>query len=83
MRSYLAYVLGIVAVVILTGAAGFYYVESGTNQNVHGFGPLRAGFAFLPMSIVIVTMAQIASRIMHRVGAQPLSPRVDRHEPHG
>jgi predicted MFS family arabinose efflux permease len=41
-------------------------------QKVHGFSPLQAGFAFLPMSAVIVTMAQIASRIVHRVGAQPL-----------
>jgi hypothetical protein len=39
---------------------------------VHGFSPLQAGFAFLPMSAVIVTMAQIASRIVHRVGAHAL-----------
>ena len=38
MRSYLLYVLAVVAVVILTSATGFYFAEVGTNQNVHGFG---------------------------------------------
>jgi voltage-gated potassium channel Kch len=38
MRSYLVYVLGVVALVILTSATGFYVAESGTNQNVDGFG---------------------------------------------
>jgi voltage-gated potassium channel Kch len=38
MRSYLGYVLAIVAVVILTGAAGFYAVEHGRNAAVKDFG---------------------------------------------
>jgi len=38
MRSYIAYVLGVVAVVVLTSATGFYFAEIGTNQNVDGFG---------------------------------------------
>jgi len=38
MRSYIAYVLGVVAVVVLTSATGFYFAEFGTNQNVDGFG---------------------------------------------
>jgi voltage-gated potassium channel Kch len=38
MRSYLAYVLGVVALVVLTSATGFYFAESGTNQNVDSFG---------------------------------------------
>src|SRR6476661_6774991 len=35
MRSYLAYVLGVVALVILTSAVGFYAAENGTNPNLH------------------------------------------------
>lgn len=38
MRSYLTYVLGIVALVIVTGALGFYSVEGGRNPAVHTFG---------------------------------------------
>jgi voltage-gated potassium channel Kch len=38
MRSYLVYVLGVVALVILMSASGFYFAESGTNQNVDSFG---------------------------------------------
>lgn len=38
MRSYLVYVLGIVALVVLTSATGFYAAELGHNQNLHSFG---------------------------------------------
>ena len=38
MRSYIAYVLGVVAIVVLTSATGFYFAERGTNPNVDGFG---------------------------------------------
>ncbi|HUR32395.1 MAG TPA: NAD-binding protein [Vicinamibacterales bacterium] len=38
MRSYLVYVLGVVALVVLTSATGFYVAEIGTNQNLDSFG---------------------------------------------
>ncbi len=38
MRSYIVYVLGIVALVILTSATGFYAAEIGTNQNLDSYG---------------------------------------------
>ncbi len=38
MRSYLAYVLGLVALVVLTGAVGFYAAEFGRNPNIDSFG---------------------------------------------
>lgn len=38
MRSYIVYVLGIVALVILTSATGFYAAEFGTNQNLDSYG---------------------------------------------
>jgi EmrB/QacA subfamily drug resistance transporter len=41
-------------------------------QLVHGYSPLRAGFAFLPMTGFIVVGAGIASRLLTRVGPRPL-----------
>jgi voltage-gated potassium channel Kch len=38
MRYYFGYVLAIVALVILTGAFGFYWIEAGRNPNVQSFG---------------------------------------------
>ena len=38
MRSYIVYVLGIVALVILMSATGFYAAEIGTNQNLDSYG---------------------------------------------
>jgi hypothetical protein len=49
----------------------FYFLTQFVQQ-VKGYSPLTAGFAFLPISVVIVTMAQIASRVIVRVGAQSL-----------
>jgi predicted MFS family arabinose efflux permease len=40
-------------------------------QDVLGFSPLRAGFAFLPVSAAIVAAAQIAARNQVRFGAKP------------
>ncbi|HVV76773.1 MAG TPA: MFS transporter [Mycobacteriales bacterium] len=66
--------VGCYLVMLILGAAVFstFFFLTQYIQNVHGFSPVQAGFAFLPMSAVIVTMAQIASRIVHRIGAQPL-----------
>jgi EmrB/QacA subfamily drug resistance transporter len=65
---------GCYLVMLILGAAVFstFYFLTQYIQRVHGFSPLQAGFAFLPMSAVIVTMAQMASRIVHRVGAHAL-----------
>ncbi|HTJ57171.1 MAG TPA: NAD-binding protein [Devosiaceae bacterium] len=38
MRSYLGSVLAIVVVILFAGAAGFYFLETGANPNVHNFG---------------------------------------------
>ncbi|MGW2563578.1 MFS transporter [Streptomyces sp. NPDC001514] len=40
-------------------------------QNVLGFGPLQAGFAFLPVSTVIAVGAGTASRLLPRFGPKP------------
>jgi EmrB/QacA subfamily drug resistance transporter len=66
--------VGCYLVMLVLGAAVFatFYFLTQYIQQVHGFSPLAAGFCFLPMSVVIVTMAQIVSRIVSTVGPQIL-----------
>jgi EmrB/QacA subfamily drug resistance transporter len=64
--------VGSYLVMLIMGAAVFamFYFLTQYIQTVKGFSPLKAGFAFLPISAVIIVMAQIASRVVSRVGAQ-------------
>ncbi|NHC46703.1 MFS transporter [Motilibacter aurantiacus] len=41
-------------------------------QQVHGYSPLAAGFAFLPSSVSIVIASQISGKLVRRVGPRPL-----------
>jgi hypothetical protein len=41
-------------------------------QGVREYGPLKTGFAFLPVAFVIGIVSQIVARILPRVGAKPL-----------
>jgi EmrB/QacA subfamily drug resistance transporter len=41
-------------------------------QDVLGYSPLRAGFAFLPVTAALVLTAQFASRMLPRLGPKPL-----------
>jgi EmrB/QacA subfamily drug resistance transporter len=66
--------VGSYIVMLVLGAAVFamFYFLTQFVQQVEGYSPLKAGFAFLPVSGVIVVVAQIASRIVAKLGAQPL-----------
>ena len=66
--------VGAYVVMLITGAAVFamFYFLTQFVQNVIGFSPLKAGFAFLPVSATIVVVAQIASRLVARVEARVL-----------
>ncbi len=57
---------------LLTGAAFFsmWYFLTLYLQDVHGFGPLKAGLLFLPMGISIIIGAQIGSRLVLPLGAR-------------
>ena len=49
----------------------FFYLTQFV-QEILGYSALKAGFAFVPVSIAIVISAQIASRVIGRVGPRPL-----------
>jgi predicted MFS family arabinose efflux permease len=61
-------------VMLSTGAALFsmFFFLTQFVQVILGYSPVQAGFAFLPVSVVIVISAQIASRVIARTGARPL-----------
>ncbi len=61
-------------VVLLVGAAtfGMWFFVSLYLQQVLGYSPIRAGLAFLPMTLCIVAGSTIASRAVARTGAKPL-----------
>ncbi|MHB1585135.1 MAG: MFS transporter, partial [Acidimicrobiales bacterium] len=62
------------AVMLLVGAAFFsmWYFLSLYLQNVLGYSALRAGIAFVPMTVMIIVGAQVSSRLVGRLGARPL-----------
>jgi EmrB/QacA subfamily drug resistance transporter len=61
-------------VVLLVGAAVFamWFFLSLYLQQVLGYSPLRAGLAFLPMTLCIVAGSTLASRVVTRVGPKPM-----------
>ncbi len=61
-------------VVLLVGAASFamWFFLSLYLQQVLGYSPLRAGVAFLPMTLCIVAGSTIASRVVTSVGPKPI-----------
>ena len=61
-------------VMLSTGAALFsmFFYLTQFVQEILGYSPIQAGFAFLPVSVVIVISAQIASRVVAKTGARPL-----------
>ncbi|MHB1833998.1 MAG: MFS transporter, partial [Solirubrobacteraceae bacterium] len=60
--------------VMMVGAASFgmWFFVSLYLQEVRGYSPIRAGLAFLPMTLCIVAGSTIASRGVTRVGPKPL-----------
>jgi len=67
---------GTYATMFLVGA-GFYaifYFMTLLFQDVHGYSPLRTGLYFLPFVAMVALTAQIASRLVGRVGPRVLVP---------
>jgi len=61
-------------VVLLVGASSFgmWFFVSLYLQQVLGYSPIRAGLAFLPMTLCIVVGSTLASRLVGRTGAKPI-----------
>jgi EmrB/QacA subfamily drug resistance transporter len=67
-------VTGSNAVALLVGASLFsmFFFISLYMQQVLGYGPLKAGFAYLPLAVTIMLSAGIASQLTTRVGFKPV-----------
>src|SRR5947208_684889 len=50
--------------------SGFLFFLTQFMQNILGYSPLKAGLAFLPITVGIVLGAQLASRFIARLGAR-------------
>jgi Na+/melibiose symporter-like transporter len=61
-------------VMFLVGGVFFamWYFLTFYFQSILGYGPVKTGFAFLPMALAIIAGAQISSRILQRTGVRPL-----------
>ncbi len=61
-------------VVLLVGGASFgmWFFVSLYLQQVLGYSPIKAGLAFLPMTLCIVAGSTLASRAVTRIGAKPM-----------
>ncbi|MET8165436.1 MFS transporter [Streptomyces sp. NPDC005329] len=54
------------------GMFGAFYFLTLISQEVLRYSPLRAGFAFLPMTAVMFTTVRFVPRLLARIGAKPL-----------
>ena len=65
---------GSYAVMLMGGAAmfGVLFFLTQYLQNILGYSPLRTGLAFLPLNLIIITSAQVAARMVPRIGPRPL-----------
>ena len=55
-----------------SGLFGMFLFLTYYFQEVHGYSPIRAGFAFLPFSIGIIVSATATSNLLPKVGPRPL-----------
>ncbi|HWF36774.1 MAG TPA: MFS transporter [Solirubrobacteraceae bacterium] len=75
LRIYASRTLSAANVVVLfVGAASFamWFFVSLYLQEVLGYSPIKAGLAFLPMTLCIVAGSVVASRFVLRIGAKPM-----------
>ncbi|MET7481102.1 MFS transporter [Streptomyces sp. NPDC005648] len=54
------------------GMFGAFYFLTLISQQVLEYSPLRAGFAFLPMTVVLFTTVRLVPRLLPRFGAKPV-----------
>jgi EmrB/QacA subfamily drug resistance transporter len=61
-------------IMILVGGVFFamWYFLTYYFQFVLGFGPVKAGLAFVPTAVAIIIGAQVSSRLINKVGVRPI-----------
>jgi predicted MFS family arabinose efflux permease len=57
---------------LVAGMFGMFYFLTQFVQDVLGFSPLQAGFAFLPMTAALFAVSRLSPRMLARFGARPL-----------
>jgi EmrB/QacA subfamily drug resistance transporter len=53
-----------------SGMFAMWFLLSLELQNVRDYSPLRAGFSFIPLTVAIMAGAQLAPRLLPRIGAR-------------
>ena len=66
---------GAYGVMLIIGAAmfGMFFYLTQFVQGILGYSPIKAGFAFVPVSVCIIISAGIASQLITRFGAKPFA----------
>jgi EmrB/QacA subfamily drug resistance transporter len=57
---------------LVGGMFGMFYFLTQFLQDILGFSPLRAGIAFLPMTVALFAVSRTAPRLVPRFGTKPL-----------
>jgi EmrB/QacA subfamily drug resistance transporter len=57
---------------LVAGMFGMFFFVSQFLQEVLGFSPIRAGLAFLPMTLLVFAVSRLASRLLGRFPPAPL-----------
>src|SRR4029079_3982091 len=63
----------IVMFLVASGMFAMFFFNTLYIQKVLGYGPLKAGLAFLPFTAGIMVSAGLASRFAPRVGVRPVA----------
>ena len=65
---------GTYVIMFVVGAAmfGMFYFVTFFVQGVREYGPLKTGFAFLPVAFVIGIVSQINAKLLPKFGPKPL-----------
>jgi EmrB/QacA subfamily drug resistance transporter len=58
---------------LVAGMFGMFFFLTQFLQDILGYSPLRAGLAFLPMTLVVFAVSRLSSRLLGRFAPGPLS----------
>ncbi|MEU1388016.1 MULTISPECIES: MFS transporter [unclassified Nonomuraea] len=62
----------VVLLFVLAAGNGMFFFLTQFLQQVRGYSPLQAGFAFVPLALVILASSAAAARLLPRLGAKTL-----------